>query len=153
MKKLICVLLAVMLLMMLTACGKEKTKTPPDMNDVFHSMKPYLPEDAEPFGAEYVFDAYGVKPEDCEQQVVLSYYDGAETAEIWLIEAVSKDALQTVHQMADARIDAMCDQFQSYDPAALILAEDAELFTEGNCLVLIISDNAQQLLDIYHSAK
>lgn len=159
MKKLIAVLLATLMLLSLTACGggagrsEEKNVAAPDMEQVFADMAPYLPADADSFSSDYVFDAYGVKPEDCKQQVVLSYYDGNVTAEIWMIEAVSKDALKSIRQMAEDRLDSMCDQFKTYDATALALAEDAELFTEGDCLVLIVSDSAQQLLEVYRSAE
>ena len=157
MKKLICMLLAVLLLISMTACGAEKKAQKPveapDMQAVFSDMSPYLPADALAFDGEYVFNAYGVKPDDCKQQVVVSYYDGAVTAEIWMIEAVSKDALATIKQMAENRLNSMCEQFRSYDPKAYELAEDAELFTEGNCLVLIVSENAQQLLQCYRDAQ
>ena len=51
MKKLICVLLAVMTLLSLTACGggtktEEKNVPAPNMTDVFASMHAQLPSDA-----------------------------------------------------------------------------------------------------------
>lgn len=151
MKKLICAVLAIMLLVSLTACGGEKKEdaVAPDMRSVYESMKSYLPTDAMAFDADYVFNAYGVNPEDCKQQVVISYYDGAVTAEIWLIEAVSKDALKSIKALAESRMTSMCEQFQSYDPKAYELAMDAKLVTEGNCLVFIVSENVDTLWDIY----
>ena len=156
MKKLICALLAVMMLLSLTACGgetEEKNVAAPNMTDVFASMHAQLPEDAVAFSSEYVFDAYGVKAEDCKQQVVLSYYDGAVTAEIWMIEAVSKTALKEIKKLAEARLDSMKDQFQSYDQNAYTLAKNAKLFTEGDCLVFFVSENVDQLMEIYRSAE
>lgn len=159
MKKLICALLAVMMLLSLTACGGGTTKTEeknvpaPDMEAVFASMHAQLPSDAVAFSSEYVFDAYGVKAEDCKQQVVLSYYDGTVTAEIWMIEAVNKTALKEIKKLADARLESMQDQFQSYDQNAYALTKKAKLFTEGDCLVFFVSENVDQLMEIYNSAE
>lgn len=157
MKRLICALLAVMMLLALTACGESKTEeknvAAPNMTDVFASMHAQLPEDAVAFSSEYVFDAYGVKAEDCKQQVVLSYYDGTVTAEIWMIEAVSKTALKEIKKLADARLESMQDQFQSYDQNAYALTKKAKLFTEGDCLVFFVSENVDQLMEIYRSAE
>ena len=154
MKKLICAVLAVMLLISLTACGSEKKEsaTAPDMQTVFNSMASYLPEDAAAFDSEYVFNAYGIKEEDCKQQIVLSYYDGAVTAEIWLIEAVNQEALKSIKALADSRLLSMCEQFSSYDAKAYDLAMNAKLVTEGNCLVLIVSEDVDALWNIYCAA-
>lgn len=152
MKKLICIVVAMLLMISMTACGGEGAAAP-DMQTVFASMAQYLPADAAAFDSEYVFNAYGVKPEDCKQQVVISYYDGAVTAELWLIEAVSKDALNTIKGLADSRLESMQEQFQSYDAQAYALAQNAQLFTEGNCLVFVVSENADQLVSVYKSAK
>ena len=156
MKKLICFVLCTVLCLTMVACGQKEAKdsgVTPDMQTVYEDMKPYLPEDASLYNAEFVFNAYGVKSEDCKQQVVLSYYDGAVTAELWLIEAVSKDALTSIKKLAETRLDSMTEQFKNYDPKAAALCEDAELFTHGNCLVLMVSDNAQQLLEIYNASR
>lgn len=154
MKKLICAVLALMLLVSLTACGGQKKEeaAAPNMQSVYESMKSYLPSDAVAFDGDYVFNAYGVKPEDCKQQVIISYYDGAVTAELWLIEAVSKDALKSIKALADSRLLSMCEQFQSYDAKAYALAMDAKLVTEGNCLIFIVSENVDALWDIYCAA-
>lgn len=155
MKRLISVLLAMMLLVSMTACGgKDSTNAAaPNMQTVFEAMSEYLPDDANAFDGDYVFNAYGVKPEDCKQQVVVSYYDGAVTAEVWLIEAVSQDTLNGIKALAQSRLESMQEQFQSYDPKAYALAQDAQLFTEGNCLVFVVSENAEQLVNTYKSAK
>lgn len=155
MKKLICVLVLLTLCMSLAACGGKKAENPgvtPDLQAVYADMAPYLPDDAFAYDQEFVFNAYGVKPDDCKQQVVMSYYDGNVTAEVWLIEAVSKDALRAIKELAEIRLDSMTQQFQSYDAKATKLCEDAELFTRGNCLVLIVSEQAGRLLEVYNTA-
>lgn len=153
MKRLLCLTLAILLLVSLTACGGEKKAAKvPDMQAVYAKMAQSLPADAaQPFDSEYVFNAYGVKPEDCKQQAVTSYYDGAVTAEIWLIEAVSNEAAQRIHGLAKDRMLSMCEQFQSYDPQAYAVAKNAKLYTEGNCVVLLAADNVDALWDIYRA--
>ena len=155
MKRLMSLLLVIMLMVSLTACGGNDSANAvaPNMQTVFEAMSANLPDDAMAFDADYVFNAYGVKAEDCKQQVVVSYYDGAVTAEIWLIEAVSQDALNAIKALAQSRLESMQEQFQSYDPKAYALTQDAQLFTEGNCLVFVVSENADALVSVYKSAK
>lgn len=155
MKKLICVILAIMAILCMGGCGAQNADSAvaPNMQNVFVSMAAYLPEDAMAFDSDYVFNAYGVKPEDCKQQAVFSYYDGSVTAEIWLIEAVSEDALKSVETLAKSRLESMQEQFQSYDPVAYELTKDAKLFTSGNCLVFVVAENADKLVSIYSSAQ
>ncbi len=150
MKKLLCGILAAMLLISMAACGSSAGVVP-NMDDVYASMKEHLPE-MEPFNADSVLNAYGVKSEDCKQQVVCSYYDGADTAEIWLIEAVSTDALASIKALAENRLNSMGSQFQSYDPKAYELVEKAELITHGNCLALIVAEDVEELVSIYKTA-
>lgn len=158
--------MAFVLLLSMTACGSKKEETvenkddnkqeenivAPDMQKVFAAMAEYLPEDGAAFDSEYVFNAYGVKPDDCKQQVVMSYYDGAATVELWLIEAVSEDALSGIKELAEARMISMCEQFSSYDSSAYEVAKNAKLITEDNCLVLIASENVDELLDVYYDS-
>ena len=139
-----------MLLVSMTACGGSAGVVP-NMNDVYASMKAHFPE-MEPFNADSVLNAYGVKSEDCKQQVVCSYYDGTDTAEIWLIEAVSADALASIKALAESRLSSMGSQFQTYDAKAYALVEKAELITHGNCLALIVAEDAEELASIYKTA-
>ncbi len=151
MKKIVCGFFAVLLMLSLAACEGNRAGVTPNMESVFASMAEQLPEIA-PFDAENVFDAYGVKPADCKQEVVISYYDGSCTAELWLIEAVDEEAAQSIHTLAQARLDSMGAQFRTYDAAAYALVQEAKLFTHGNCVVLIVAENAAALLEIYETA-
>lgn len=150
MKKIISLLLILTCLLGLTACS-ESAGVVPDMTAVYTSMQEKLPE-MEPFSADSVLNAYGVKSEDCKQMVVSSYYDGAITAEIWLIEAVSEDALQSVKTLAENRLTSMGEQFRSYDAKAYDLVQKAELIVHGNCMALIVAENADELTAIYNTA-
>lgn len=150
MKKLICFILTLTCLLGLTACGGNEGVTP-DMQKVYSSMQDKLPA-MEPFTAEAVLNAYGIKSEDCKQMVVSSYYDGAATAEIWLIEAVSETAAQQIKTLAQNRLNSMGEQFRSYDAKAYQLVQDAQLITHGNCISLIVAEDASSLAQIYNTA-
>ena len=121
------------------------------MDVVFSSMADLLP-DAVSFDAESVFNAYGVDPTSCKQEVVISYYDGSRTAELWLIEAVDETAAASIKALAQTRLDSLGAQFRSYDAAAYALVQEAKLLTHGNCVVMIVSENADALLGIYQTA-
>lgn len=151
MKQLVSGLLALLLMLSLVACTDNTVGVTPNMASVFASMADQLPE-AEPFDAESVFNAYGVEPDACKQQVVISYYDGSRTAELWLIEAVDAETAKSIQTLAQTRLNSMGSQFRSYDAAAYALVQEAKLFTHGNCVVMIVSENADALLDIYQTA-
>ena len=166
MKKLTCLLLVLFMLVSMSACGaKQETKDnkdknnnstedfkAPDMDAVFASMKKKLPSDITVFDNERAYDAYGIDPESCKQEIIVSVYDAAATYEIWLIEAQSEDALDDIKELATARLTSMCEQFQSYDANAFALAEKGKIITEGTCLVMIVAENAEELFDIYYDA-
>lgn len=150
MKKLICLILTVTCLLGLAACGGNAGVTP-DMQKVYSDMAGKLPA-MEPFTAEAVLNAYGIKAEDCKQMVVSSYYDGAATAEIWLIEASDETAAEQIKTLAQNRLNSMGEQFRSYDAKAYQLVENAQLITHGNCLALIVAEDAASLAQIYNTA-
>ncbi|MBQ9861957.1 MAG: DUF4358 domain-containing protein [Clostridia bacterium] len=151
MKRLLSGLLAFLLILSLSACADDSTGVTPNMETVFASMADQLPE-ALPFDAESVFNAYGVEPAACKQEIVISYYDGNCTAELWLIEAVDQEKAESIKALAEARLESMGSQFRTYDAAAYALVGEAKLFTHGNCVVMIVSENADALLDIYQTA-
>lgn len=151
MRQLVSVVLALVLMLSLCACGENTVGVTPNMESVFSSMAEHLPE-AEPFDAESVFNAYGVEPASCKQEVVISYYDGSCTAELWMIEAVDEEAAANIKTLAETRLESLGSQFRSYDPAAYALVQEAKLLMHGNCVVVIVSDNADALLGIYQTA-
>ena len=150
MKKLICIALTLACLLGLSACGGSQGVTP-DMQQVYTSMADKLPA-MDPFTPEAVLNAYGIKAEDCKQMVVSSYYDGAATAEIWLIEASGEAAAEQIKTLAENRLKSMGEQFRSYDAKAYQLVENAQLITHGNCLALIVAEDAAGLAQVYNTA-
>ena len=150
MKKLLCILLIVTCFLGLTACGGA-AEVIPDMQQVYDSMKDKLPE-MEPFSADYVLNSYGIDSASCKQMVVSSYYDGADTAEIWLIEAADEAAAQELKSLVKTRLDSMEAQFASYDQAAYQVVKDAQLITHGNCIALIVAEDVDALTQIYKDA-
>ncbi len=151
MKQLLSGLLVLVLMLSLCACGEGTDGVTPNMQSVFTSMAEHLPE-AEPFDAESVFNAYGVDPASCKQEVVISYYDGSCTSELWLIEAVDEEAAASIKALAETRLDSLGSQFRSYDPVAYALVQEAKLLVHGNCVIVIVSENADALLEIYQTA-
>ena len=153
MKKFVCILLIVTCFLGLTACGDNggTTETVPDMQTVYDAMRDQLPA-MEPFSAEAVLNSYGIESTDCKQMVVSSYYDGAATAEIWLVEAVDEETAKEIKAFADTRLSSMQEQFQSYDPEAYAVVKDAQLITHGNCIVLIAGEHSDDLVQIYKDA-
>ena len=151
MKRLVIGLIALLLVFSLSACTDTSAGVTPDMDAVLSSMANQLP-DALPFDAESVFNAYGVDPASCKQEVVISYYDGSCTAELWMIEAVDEAAAESIKTLAQSRLDNLGSQFRSYDAAAYALVQEAKLLTHGNCVVMIVSENADALLNIYQTA-
>lgn len=152
MKKSLLIILAFLLMIFSFGCGNTATGVTPKMQEVLTSMADHLPEEATPFDPQSVFDAYGIDPATCKQEIVISYYDGSCTAELWMIEAVDETAAKTIHTLAQERLDSMGAQFRTYDAAAFALVEKAKLVTHGNCLVMIVAENAESLLAIYQTA-
>ena len=150
MKRLLTVLLAVLLVLGLTACGGPAEVTP-DMQQVYQTMKDKLPEMVL-YTEDVVLDAYGIEAESCKQMVVSSYYDGVQAAELWLIEAADAEAAKEIAELVRMRLTSLQNQFSSYDAAAYQLVKDAEPIIHGNCIALIVAEDAEDLIQIYKDA-
>ena len=65
--------------------------------------------------------------------------------EIWLIEAVSADALAELKQKAEARLTAKDEESITYDPEQNAIVKKAHLATYGNYLVMIVSPDVETI--------
>lgn len=145
MKKTICLLLALSLLLCLTACGGQKEEAASiDVNALYESYSQYLPEMFYP-DEDTLLNFLGIKTEDCAQYKVAVCAEGMRADEVWLIEARDEAALETLRQLAQTRIQAKLDETVSYVPDQYVIVEQAELVVHGLYLALLISPDVDAL--------
>ena len=94
---------------------------------------------------DLLLDLYGIQAQQCKQLEVYQCVNSLRADEIWLIEAVSADALAELKQKAEARLTAKDEESITYDPDQNAIVKKAHLATYGNYLVMIVSPDVETI--------
>ena len=144
MKKMICAIVAVCLVLTLAACGNSKQAVSVDTAALYESFQQYLPEMFYPDEAT-LLNFLGIRAEDCVQYKVAICAEGLRADEVWLIEAKDDAAMQTLTNLAQARIQSKLDETESYAPDQYLIVQKAQVLTNGRYLALIISPDVDTM--------
>ena len=150
MKRLIALLL-VILTLCLAGCGGKEQAVEMDVQAVYESMESTLPEMLV-MDEAMMLNFCGIKAEQCNQVVVAVCSDGLRADEVWLIEAKDADALEALKDLADGRLTRKGEESITYSPEQYEVVQKAEVITAGNYLVVIVSPDVQDLVEIWNQA-
>lgn len=149
MKKTVILLLAVLMLAGLCACG-EDSPAAPDMQERFEALQQVegTPEMmvVPPERCDFLF---GIVQEDCAQQVVAICQDSLRADEYWLIEAVDSAAADRIEALAKTRLEQKAAELESYLPEQFEVVQQAQLLRQGNCVILLVSPQAEALAKLF----
>lgn len=157
MKKLICMMLAAMMLLTFTACGGEKTvettaeAAPVDLNALYESMADKLPEMIL-MDTDMLMNFCGIQAEDCTQVVAAIGATGLMTDEIWLVEAVDETALDRIEELANTRLKLKGEETVSYAPDQYEIVKEGKIIRSGLYLALIVTPEADALSQLVTDA-
>lgn len=144
MKKVLSVILALALVLGMTACGAKEEAVSVDVSALYESFGQYMPDMFFP-DEDTMLNFLGVSVEDCVQYKVAICAEGMRADEVWLMEAKDAAALENLRQLAQTRIEAKLDETVSYAPDQYVVVEKAVLLTQGNYLALLISPDVDAL--------
>lgn len=145
MKKIICAMIAICIVVGLTGCGNgAQEAVSVDLEAVYDGYQQYLPEMFFPDEAT-LLNFLGIRTEDCAQYKIAICSEGMRADEIWLIEAKDDAAMETLTALAQTRIQAKLDETESYVPDQFQIVQKAEVLTNGRYLALLISPDVDTL--------
>lgn len=144
MKKFICMIIALCLLLSMAACGSKEQAVSLDVAALYEDYQQYLPEMFFPDDAT-LLNFLGIHAEDCVQYKVAICAEGLRADEVWLIEAKDDAALETLTNLANARIQSKLDETETYAPDQYLIVQQAVVLTHGRYLVLFISPDVETL--------
>lgn len=152
MKKFICAIIAICLMLSLAACGGQKQQAVSvDVAALFENCEQYLPEMFYPDEAT-LLNFLGIHVEDCVQYKVAICAEGLRADEVWLIEAKDDAAMQNLTALAQARIQSKLDETETYAPDQFLIVQKAEVLTNGRYLALFISPDVDALKSGFEAA-
>lgn len=144
MKKWICLLLCLAMVLDMTACGEKEEAKSVDVSALYESYSDYLPEMFYP-DEDTLLNFLGILADDCTQYQVAICAEGLRADEVWLIEAKDQTALENLKQLAQTRVQAKLDETVTYVPDQYVIVEKAEILTNGLYLALLISPDVETL--------
>ena len=145
MKKVLSLILALTLVLGMTACGgKTEDVADIDVNALYESYAQYMPDMFFP-DEDTMMNFLGIDVKDCTQYMVAICAEGMRSDEVWLIQAKNASSLETLKKLAETRIEAKKDETVSYAPDQYVVVEKAVVLTKGNYLALLISPDVDAL--------
>ena len=145
MKKLTALLLALVMTLVLAACGGEKAQEAPDLNTVYEDFIASL--DEAPMMMDVTDDVVetfypGLSAIELKQSVLVTAAISAVAYEIAMVECADSADVETVQSIFQSRIDSQVDGGAMY-PATAEAWEGAEILTSGNVVALIVAGQDQ----------
>lgn len=150
MKKIIAIALT-LVLVFAAGCGQSGKVAEMDMQAVYDSMIPTMPEMLT-MDESMMLNFCGIKAENCKQAVVAVCSDGLRADEIWLIEANDATALKELQELAEGRLTRKGEESITYSPEQYEIVQKAQVITAGNYLAVIVSPDVDALADIFNAA-
>jgi len=147
---------AILLVLLLTACGEaapaaEESKEPVDLNELRERVEAVYPQMME-VEAEMRLNFLGIREEDCAQCVTLLCDDGMKTDELWLIEAADDAAMESLTKLAQQRMEAKAQETENYAPDQYEIVQQGKVLTSGHYLALIVTPEAEAAAKLFNEA-
>ena len=144
MKRMIAFLLAMLLMLSMTACGGENAKEV-DLAALYEQLLETTPQMIQIADSNMRLNLFGIREEDCLQVITAVCADGLRTDEIWLIQAKDADALERIKTLAESRLYAKGEESVTYSPEQYAIVQKAETVTEGLYFALLVSPDVDTL--------
>lgn len=151
MKQVLSILLVLMLVLSMVACGSGSVQV--DIAAVKSTIIEDL-EIADPLDlpAERLQDLYGIAPETVKTAACFITMGGAFPDEIVMVEAVDAAAAKEITEKLEARLADVKNQAQNYDADSFALLEKCKVASTGVYVTLFISALSSEMQSIFEAA-
>lgn len=152
MKKIFSLLIAFVLLFSFTGCTDNETKFY-EANAVADALNANLEfgEELEKSSADIACSIYGIDSALCTDAAFYSG-SGATADEIAVFNCIDENAVNTVAEAVNARLDYLREGYSSYGPQEVPKIESAVVLTKGNTVILCICNNPKNAESVADSA-
>ena len=151
MKRIVSLLLAIVMLLALSACGGKNAKQV-NMDELYQQLLETMPDMILIEDADMRLNLMGIRSEDCAQVVTAVCADGLRTDEVWLIEAKDAAALERIAAMAENRLFAKGEESITYSPEQYAVVQKAVTVTEGLYFAMLVSPDVDALKAVVDAA-
>lgn len=150
MKKLISIVLLIVLVLTLSACGGKKEAKSVNLSEVLAKFS----FDGEMMALEVtdLLDLYGIAAEDVKQHAATVNTSGIDCDEVVLVEAANADAAKRVKTALDNRYQAKLNETENYLPDEFAVIKTCSVTTNGNYVAMIVAPNAADMVKVYNES-
>lgn len=153
MKKIICIIFAVIMVMSFSACGGAKVPTALDLASIGEKIVSECDiQNPMPMEKDAVADLYSIAAEDISESVCYAVPNGAFPDEIVIVKASNDDAKSRINDAFQSRIDDVKQQAQNYSPENFKLAQECKVISNGDYYALFISAKHADMEKIFADA-
>ena len=144
MKRIVSLILALVMMLCLTACGGKNQKDV-NMEALYQTLQETLPDMILLEDEGLRLNLMGIQEADCVQVITAVCADGLRTDEVWLIEAKDAAALERISALAENRLIAKGEESITYSPEQYAVVQKAVTVTEGMYFALLVSPDVEVL--------
>lgn len=144
MKRIVSLILALVMMLGLTACGGKNQKDV-NMEVLYQTLQETLPDMILLEDEGLRLNLMGIQEADCVQVITAVCADGLRTDEVWLIEAKDAAALERISALAENRLIAKGEESITYSPEQYAVVQKAVTVTEGMYFALLVSPDVEAL--------
>ena len=167
MKKILCVIFALTMVLSLAACNQENPTTAGTQGTTKPTEAPKALNMAEVYTTitsgvtmpqmmsldeSMMLDLYGIRAEYCKQAAIYLCENSLRADEIWLLEATDAASMATLKTLMQNRLDQKDAESITYDPEQNAIVKAAQIIESGNYLVMIVSPDAAAIAEAFRSA-
>ena len=148
MKKVLCMILALVLLVSLAACGAEPATK--DIAAIKEQIVTELAiEGAMDIPTERLLDLYGIDPASVKTSACFVTMGGAFPDEIIMVEAADSAAAKEIAKKLETRLADVSNQAQNYDAESYAQFQKCKVQSSGVYVALFISAKATEMQKLF----
>lgn len=101
--------------------------------------------------ADKLLNTYGFAPTDYSEIAVYTNNTGTEVSELFIIKATDETTLANIQEKLNNELNSKLNQTKDYLPEQYAIVEKCEVGTNGKYVRLIISPDADKMVEIFNS--
>ena len=150
MKRILCLLFAVLSVAVFASCSTGSTPANVDLNAVMKDMKSQVAfTDTIDLTKDDLNSNYGIKSEDVKQFAALADTTGIKADELVMIEGKNADAAKRIKAALDTRYQEKINANISYLPEQYAIIKKCSVRQNGNYVSMLVSPDAEKIVKIY----
>lgn len=131
----------------------DNTSSEPTVESIVSAISAQYPLDSmtQITSQDKLLNTYGFAPTDYSEIAVYTNNNGTEVSELFIIKATDDTTLASIQEKLNNELNSKLNQTKDYLPEQYAIVEKCEVGTNGKYVRLIISPDAEKMVEIFNS--